>query len=393
MPTTLKHIVPILLLVAATARAATVADDLRAAQQLLLQNDYADATAAYKAILREHPKNVDALKGLATAEYWSGDFRGARRDFTAVLHARPSDAEARKAVGDIDAATAPVMTTDANITNDDQPMRRAVASASYTAFSDPLTKWTAAAGTYALAARALGFGRATAPFASITGSAAVPAQHLRPTASLRLFRFPDGHVQPLGGVSLAREWPHAALTLGIDRHEILYTATSLRSHPNETTTSLAWSRTTDAASSSAAVRDIRYFDRNRGVAAEGYELVRVAHGERSSISAGAAFSYRDTNETRFVNGVYDPYWTPKKLTDVRAILAAAIGVKTAAIHLHADAGVAHDAELLRSFHPWRASADVDLPLHGAFRATIGVERQATVFYRATTVHIGFSGRP
>jgi hypothetical protein len=389
----LKRILPLLLVVATTARAATVGDELRAAQQLLLQSHYAEAAAVYKTILRAHPTNAEALKGLATTEYWSGDFRAARRDFSALLRARPGDAEARKALREIDAATAPVVTTDANVTNDDQPMRRAVASASYTRFSDPLTKWTATAGTYALAARALGFGRATAPFANITGSTVLPAQHVRPSASLRFFRFPDGHVQLLGGVSLAREWPHAALTLGVDRHEILYTATALRSHPNEITTSLAWNRTTDTALSAAAVRDIRYFDHNRGVAAEGYHLVRVAHSETASISTGGAFSYRDTNESRLVNGVYDPYWTPRKLTDARGILAAAIGVKAASIHLHGDAGVAHDAELARSFHPWRVSADLDLPLRGAVRATIGVERQATVFYRATTVHIGFSGRP
>ena len=384
---------PLLLVLAVAARAGTVADDLRAARELLWQKHYAEAAAIYRNVLEKHPSNADALAGLATAEYWSGDFRHARRDFEAVLRLRPNDAEARKAVSDIDAAAAPIVTSDANVTNDDQPMRRAVASASYIAFSDPLTKWTATAGTYALAAHSLGFGSATAPFASITGSAGLPAQHLRPSATLRFFRFPDGHAQLLGAVALAREWAHASLTLSVDRHEILYTASSLRAHPNETATSLAWSRTTDANWSAASLRHVSYFDGNHGVAAEGYHLARVVAGKTSSVSAGGAFSYRDTDETRFVNGRYDPYWTPEKLTDVRGIVAAVIGIRAASVYLHADAGVAHDAELARSFHPWRASADVDLPLRGTFRATVGVERQATIFYRATTVHIGFSGRP
>jgi tetratricopeptide (TPR) repeat protein len=389
----LKYALPLLLLVAFAAAAATVADDLRHAQQLLWEKQYADAAAVYSNILRAHPNNIDALAGLATAEYWAGDFREARRDFARMLAKRPNDTDARKAVSDIDLASVPIVTSGIDGTTDDQPMRRSVAVAGYTAFSDPLTKWTATAGSYSLAARALGFGRATAPFAGVSGTMAFPWQHLSASASLRLFRFPDGHTQPLGSLALARTWGRATLTGSIARDELLYTATSLRSHPNATTSSLSWSRTTAAASSAAALRDIRYFDHNRGVAAEAYHLVRVAHGATSALNAGASFSYRDTNESRFANGIYDPYWTPKELREVRGILTAAFRVKAAAIHLHADAGVAHDADLARTFHPWRTAADADFPIRASWRATLAVERQSTVFYRANRVSIGITGRP
>lgn len=366
---------------------------LRDAQQLLFSHRYTEAEQAYREILRQHPDNAEALKGLATAEYWSGDLRSARRDFGRLLTKRPNDAEARKAVADIDAASEPIATTNVDATTDDQPMRRTVASASYTMFSDPLTTWTAAAGTYFLAARSLGFVSATAPFASVGGSTTFPDQHLKAGATIRAIRFPDSHNQLLGGASLARVWPHASLTMSFDRHEILYTATSLGSHPYETALQLAWNRVTAASASNAAIRHVVYFDRNHGLAAEAYQLNRIAHGETWAVQAGAAASYRDTDESRFISGRYEPYWTPIELREARAILASDIGVRRAAIHLHVDGGVARDAQLARTFHPWRTSAAFDFPLGRTFRMNVAAERQSTVFYRANTIAIGISGRP
>ena len=74
------------------------AASLERAQKLLWEHRYGDAAAVYRELLRRAPGDADARKGLATAEYWSGDFRAALRDFEAVLRARPHDAEARKAV-------------------------------------------------------------------------------------------------------------------------------------------------------------------------------------------------------------------------------------------------------------------------------------------------------
>src|SRR3954470_12399049 len=122
---------------------------------------YGDAAAVYGGILSDAPNDLDARKGLATAEYWSGDFRAAQRDYAAVLRARPNDADSRKALAEIKAASARVLASDNDFVTDDQPLHRARMSIGYTAFSDPLTKWTATAGTYALTAR--GFGSATSP--------------------------------------------------------------------------------------------------------------------------------------------------------------------------------------------------------------------------------------
>jgi len=400
-------------------------------QVLLWERRYGDAALVYRGILRELPKDIDARNGLATAEYWSGDYRGARRDYAAVLRARPDDAAARRAVADIDATMVPLLTSDDESASDDQPMRRTKAAVAYTFFSDPLTKWTATTGTYLLSARNLGFGSASAPFASIGGSTSLPAAQLRVSGLLRLFRFPDGETKALGGLTLAHEWRGSTISFDVDRHELLYTASSLRAHASETTTTLGWSRSNDATSSAVALHAVRYFDGNSGRAADAYHLMRVAHSGRGSFSIGAAAAYRDSDESRFhfigasaapspgggfaysYSARYDPYWTPQNLIEVRGIVAATLNAGRATIHLHADGGIARDRDLLfgpaagttaavplfatpveasRTFHPWRASADVVLPLNGRFTATLGFERQKTVFYRSDTIHFGFTSR-
>jgi len=365
-------------------------------QVLLWEQRYDDAAAVYRGVLRDAPNDVDARKGLATAEYWSGDLRAARRDYAIVLHARPGDAESRKALADITAASAPRFASDNDFVSDDQPLHRARISAAYTAFSDPLTKWTATAGTYALSAN--GFGSATSPFAGIAGSTVLPTAHLRAAASLRLFRFPDGETKPLGGFALSRDWRGGAIGVDVDQLELLYTASSHRAHASETTTTLGWTRSNDVASSSAALHAIRYFDGNSGRAADAYHLTRVAHGESGSLSIGAAVSYRDTDQSRLIfagnHRRYDPYWTPLDLVEARAVAAATLKAGRAAVHLHADGGWARDRDesVERTFHPWRMSVDFVFPLHGAITATIGVEHQTTVFYNANSIHLGISGR-
>jgi hypothetical protein len=365
-------------------------------QVLLWEQRYGDAAAVYRQLLRGESSDVDARKGLATAEYWSGDFRAARRDYAAVLLARPGDAGARKAIAEISATMAPVLASDNEYVKDDQPLHRMRDLIAYTFSSDPLTKWTTTAGTYALTAR--DFGSASAPFVSIGGNTSLPAMHLAVGGSLRMFRFPDGQTKALGGLSIAHGWRGGTTSFDIDQHELLYTASSLRSHASETTATLRWSRTSETMNSAAAVHAIRYFDGNTGRAADAYHLVRVANVDRGSISIGAAASFRDTDQSRLITigsvRRYDPYWTPQDLFEVRAVAAAVVNAGRASIHLHADGGWARDRDLgvSRTFHPWRASADVVFPLHGAFDATIGVEHQTTVFYRADSIHLGFGGR-
>jgi hypothetical protein len=313
--------------------------------------------------------DVDALRARAMKEYWSGDFRSAQRDFATVLRARPDDAEVRKALQDLATISRPVIAGTSELVSDDQPLRRSMAAMSYTRFSDPLTKWTATAGGGRVGGRDL-------PFAGLGVDTKVGPLH--GIASLRFFRFPDGRTEPLGGFEVA----YRRLSVAIDRHELLYTASSLRAHPSETTASLAW-KTDDSA---ATLRAIRYFDRNHGQAADAWHLAHVTR----FFSAGAAASYRDTDESRFNGALYDPYWTPRNQLEARAIIASTLHARRMTINLHADGGWGRDE--LRTFHPWRAFAEFIMPLRGTFAATAAIERQSTAFYRANAVRLGFSGR-
>jgi hypothetical protein len=379
-----RHLVSIAL-IAFSAHAATAGEQLRTAQQLAWQKRFAEAERIYRDVLAHTPTSraaamglgqvllweqryaeaadvyrrllpeAEARKGLATAEYWAGDFRSALRDFSLV-----HDADARKAIAEIKSASAPLGAAGMSFSSDDQPLRRAAVSAEYTFFTDPLTKWTASAGTYAFDPSA------TAPFASIAGSTVFPWQRLRAGGSLRAIRFPDGRNAVLGGLSLTR----GSLGLEIDRHEILYTLGSLHNHPSETTATLAWKH----GPSNIAVHAIRYFDHNSGRAADAYHLVHVA----GPLSLGAAASWRDTDESRFHGTAYDPYWTPQRLIEGRLVAAAAFRN----VRLHLDGGWARD-RINGAFHPWRASADVALP----FGATLTIERQSTIFYRVTSFHL------
>lgn len=393
------------------------------AQVLLWESRYADAARLYRDRLRKAPYDADARKGLATAEYWSGDYRAARDDFAAVLRSRPDDADSRKALSDIAATMSPVITSENAFVSDNQPSRRATLSLATTIFSDPLTKWTGTVGAHSLPR--------LAPFASIGVNAFLPAPHLRTTATLRMLRFPDGTTRPLGAIALAREWSRGSVTVEIDRHEILYAASAVDGHPSETVGTLAWSRDTGLTSSAAAIHAIRYFDRNRGRAAEAHHLASIVAGERVSLSAGASTSYRDTSGSRFrligasaaplagggfaysYRAQYDPYWTPQNLVELRGVVAATLRAGRTKIYLHGDGGWAHDRDrafgpssgtsslvplfatevaVSRTFHPWRASASVAVPLRGALSITLGAEHQSTVFYRATSLRLGVVGR-
>ena len=368
---------PLLLagLLVAFAFNALAADAHATAQALLWAKRYDEAKRAYAALLARDARDANARKGLATAEYWSGDYRGALSDFERLLALR-DDADARKAVRDIRATMRPVIDAQTAYVSDEQPFHRARIDARYTFFSDPLTTWTAIAGSYR--------GDVDAPFAGAGGESVVG--RYRFGASLRLIRFGDDVARALGGASVARPLARGTLRLDLDRHELLDTLAAAATHATATTISMSW----QSAQSAAAIHRTMYFDRNSGVGADAWHLVPISE----NVQVGASVAYGDTDESRFVAGRYQPYWTPQQLVETRAIVAASRPLGRATLHLHVDGGVAHD-ELLgygRTFHPWRLAADVTAPLARGYSVTASAERQSTVFYRANSFRIGISGR-
>jgi hypothetical protein len=395
------------------------------AQVLAWQHRYRLAAAEYRRILLRHPADTEALKGLATVEYWSGDLRSASRDFHSVLRNTPGDADARQIVSEIEKSGRPVFSAGTTIVDDDQPYRRVISDVEYSFFSDPLTKWTASAGTQSLSATRLGLGSGNAPFAGLAVDVPLPAPGMRAAGSLRFLRFPDSTTRPLGSVTLAREWSTQTLCAGLSRDELLYTASSVLAHPTVDAATIDWKRMSRRSMSAAAFRLFRYFDGNHGRGADAYHLVRVGEGKNFSVDLGASGAWRDTDETRFHlvgasaasagNGLYeysysaryDPYWTPRNLREARAIVAASIRLPRGTLKLHADGGYGRDRDLVfgpssgtaplpplfmaplpvdRTFHPWRSSADLIIPIPGLADFNLGVEHQTTVFYSVNTWH-------
>ena len=149
------------------------------------------------------------------------------------------------------------------------------------------------------------------------------------------------------------------------------------------------------------------------------------------VSLGIAAAYRDTEEGRFRieraggtplapglwayewKGVYDPYWTPIDLEEVRAIasVGSAHGSKIL-WSLQFTGGAARDTavgfapstgptplpsfsfevELERSYRPWTASASAEIPVANGMRVRFDYEHMKTIFYEADELRATLVGR-
>jgi hypothetical protein len=396
----------LVLLVSARAAAAASAADLRRAEQLAWDTQFARSDALYRAILADDPRSdaarlglarvvmwqgrypeaialfselqgVEALEGKATAEYWSGDLRRAARDFRKVLVEEPSREFARRSLEEIAAVSAPSQRVSVDGVHDDQPLDAVRAEVAATFFSDPLTRWSVAAGGYRMDAAQRGdangeyvlLGNET-QFGDFTVS-----------GSLGAFKFPDGVRRPIGGAHV--RW--RTLTLGFERREELATATSLDTHAASTITSLRWDYDHDVVAA-AELNHRHYFDGNSGGGAFAYAVAPFRRNEWT-LWAGASASVRDTRETRFgVNGFseYDPYWTPEDLAEARAVVAIERRFARGSVKVHADGGAARDRG--RDYQPHRAGISADFALAPTLRFEAGVERGVTIDYRSTTFH-------
>lgn len=381
---------------------AAAADDLQRANELAWGKEFAAAEALYRQVLAKQPESsaaklglarvvmwqgryaeairlfsqlesVDALEGRATALYWSGDLRGAARGFRDVLERDASRESARTSLAEIASTALPSQRVSVEGSTDDQPLDAIRSEVAATFFSDPQTRWTAALGTYHLDAGS----SATGEYASVSNE--TTWRGLTAGGSLGLFTWPDGVRRPIGSASVR----YRRFTAGIVRRQELATATSLRTHPASTTTSLRWdySRNVIAATE---VSHRRYFDGNEGRGAYAYAIVPLRRNGWTFWS-GASAATRDTDESRFTDaGVYDPYWTPDNLVEARAVFALERRFLNVHAKAHADAGTARDRGL--SYHPWRAGLTANVDLARGFRFEAGIERSSTVDYRSTSFH-------
>ncbi|HEX8407839.1 MAG TPA: tetratricopeptide repeat protein [Thermoanaerobaculia bacterium] len=399
----------LLAVLVAVAFAAT-ADDLQRADELAWAKEFAAAEALYRQILAKQPQSgaaklglarvvmwqgrypeairlfaqldsVDALEGRATALYWSGDLRGAARGFREVLERDASRDFARTSLAEIASTALPSQRVSVEGSTDDQPLDAIRSEIAATFFSDPQSRWTATVGAWRAGPRPAvppapgrpGGGDRSGEYASVSNE--TTWRGLTAGGSLGVFTWPNGVRRPIGSASVR----YRQVTVSIVRRPELATATSLRTHPASTTTSLRWdySRNVIAA---AEVSHRRYFDGNEGSGAYAYAIVPLRRNAWTFWS-GASVAARDTDESRFTEaGVYDPYWTPDNLVEARAVFA----LERRFLKVHADAGRARDRGL--SYHPWRAGLTANVDLARGFRIEAGIERSSTVDYRSTSFH-------
>ena len=70
------------------------AQDLQSAQELAASGKYAEAEAQYLSLLKQDPKNVEAIIGAAFNNSWHGDYKRAARLFEAALAIEPTNEKA-----------------------------------------------------------------------------------------------------------------------------------------------------------------------------------------------------------------------------------------------------------------------------------------------------------
>ena len=381
------------------------------AQVLLWEGHYVEARRLFQSL-----KGADAAEGGATAAYWQGDYRTAAREFAAIN--RPF---ARSSLAEIRSASAGDFRFGIEGVDDNQPYRAWRSSVTVSSFSDPLTRWDVTAGGYRLNNLDRRIVR-TEPFVIATNTLVLPWQRLTIVASGGALRYPDGKTGSIGGLTLSRKLSsNSSLTISADHRELLTNATAIDTHASVTRFVAGWSRYAPHSWLAGIESGVnRYFDHNRGNYIQGYALWPIFRRERTTIWTGASAALRQTDETRFeldsvsstrtgsffsysYRGSYRGYWTPRDFSEARAIISIAHTMqRDAELKAQIEDGVGRDEarafgpasglsplpssifkfDFHRTFHPYRLSAGVSLPIATAYRLECGIERSVTVFYAA-----------
>ena len=374
---------------------------------------YAEADRAFRDLLAERPADGDALLGFAQAAYWAGDLRGAQRRYRDLALRDPNHEEAKRALADLATLSRPQYEVRAIGSDDSQPYGTFRNEIRASFFSDPVTRWDVIAlggsvdgGEAAI--RAFGGGVSTTlPF------------RIGLAADLQSFRFPNGETKMLGSASAGTPTPwRGSFRIGVERAALLTTAAGVDDAATATRTFLSWQRNQSLALN---VYRVDYSDDNRGAGVDGWFLAPVGGAFRAGVSA----AWRDTDETRFFftgfhsepvtggyryvyTGEYDPYWTPLDLFEARAIVAW----QWRWLKLQADGGWAEERatsfgpdsgpaqtpgftfpiEYERTFHPWRASAEVTVPISGRVELRARYRHEVTSFYRSNEFEASVGGR-
>jgi hypothetical protein len=195
--------------------------------------------------------------------------------------------------------------------------------------------------------------------------------------------FPDQTSGVLPGIAADLRAGGGTLTIAGERRALLRSVGALVTHPTAGVVDLRWTRGENLA---VHAEHFEYFDDNSGNGIDAWALAPFA---RTRLGVSAA--WRDTADSRFISGVYTPYYTPQGLTEARAIVALPMRFSRSSLELHLDGGVGRD-RVAGTFYPWRANLrwTVPLPPSAAFDVEIG--HSTTAFYSANEIRAGLAGR-
>jgi tetratricopeptide (TPR) repeat protein len=394
---------------------------------LLWKGEYAGARRTLSQILRESPGDLDAREELARAWYWSGDFRRAEREFREVVAGDPSREGPRRELSEIREASAPSFAVRALHRSDDQPFQLDRAEVELSLFSDPLTRWTVTAGAYRMDDPS-----ESAPYLEAETEITLPAARITIAPALRLLSFPDGEDELLGGVRIARRiGTTSTISVVARRHELLLNRGAADDHPWVTNLNFDYELAAEGWIARARAGTSRFFDGNDGAFADAYVLAPLYRGGSLRVSLGAAAAYRDTGESRFRadgavaeprapgiwsyrwEGVYDPYWSPHRLEEIRAIASVgSAGGSRIVWNVQISGGSARDRAVgfgprtgasplppppfevgfKRTYQPWTASAWAEIPIAPARKLRFDYEHMRSVYYEADEFRAALVGR-
>jgi len=391
------------------------------AHVILWEGRYREARRLFKQLVRRSPADVEAAEGAATAAYWQGDFRTAAREFNAIAVAHPERRIPQTSLAEIQSAARGDVRVLMEGVDDDQPYRAWRTSVRVSSFTDPLTRWDVTGGAYRLENPSRNIARSE-PFVLATNEIVLPWQRLTITTTAGVLRWPDGITRPIGGLTLTHKLSsNTSISVTGEHRELLTNSTSVMTHAAVTRFVAAWNRYASRSwLAGVEAGHNRYYDRNSGGYAQAYALWPVMKRDRTTVWLGASAAMRDTRDTRFeldtvsstrspagdflysYRGGYRPYWTPRNLREGRAIATVAHIIGKNELKLQAERGVARDEERAfgpssgseplpsrifttdfeRTFHPYRFSAGLSMPISTALRLECAVERNVTPFYAA-----------
>ena len=396
---------------------------------LLWMGRYQESRAVLRAILDRDPASVDAREELARSWYWSGDFRRAEREFDRVLAADPGRTSSAEDLDAIRSTARPGGSFEARHRTDDQPFRLESIRAAAHLFSDPLSRWGIVAGVSKLVSEE---GRSEqVPTARLTSQVGFPRYRATLNGEVGLADLPGRSAELVGSLRVRRSLGSSqSLSVSLAREPLLYNLAALDRAELSTQSALAWERHGSWLASLRAAH-LAYSDENEGVAVDGYVLVPLVRRSSWSLHSGVSAAWRDTDESRFrparieavaigpghfaysFEGVYDSYWTPVRMKEARAVIAAS-GSEERQIrwNVRLTAGVARDEAIAfgpgegatpvppvifrfphdREYHPWTAAAGLEWKLGGTTSLALDFEHSRTVDYEANEIRAAVVGR-